>query len=1083
VTGARGEGRPFEELSLEEPSRFEEALLETWDREDLFARTLEARQGAPPFVFYEGPPTANGRPGIHHVLARTLKDVVCRYRTLRGFRTVRKAGWDAHGLPVEIEVEKALGFSGKAEIERHGIAEFNRLCRESVFRYKDEWEKLSRRIGFWLDYADAYVTCSNEYVESVWYLLERFHRNGLLYRSRKVIPFCARCGTGLSSHEVGQGYRDVVDPSVVVLFPVAGRRGRYLAAWTTTPWTLPSNTALAVRPDLRYALVRRAGKEILLALDRIPAVFPAADAEVLEEFDGSALEGLAYEPIFSPAGVRRLPPGEWEPSEESAWKVRAADFVSSEEGTGIVHVAPSYGADDHALAGRAKLPVLAAVGEDGRFGEAPSLVAGLFFKEADAVLLRDLAKRGLLLRRETVTHAYPFCWRCETPLLYFGTPAWFLRTTAFKDLLVGYNERIRWVPPDVGEGRFGNWLEGNVDWALSRERYWGTPLPAWVCDLDEAHLEVFGSRASLAERAGGLAADLDLHRPAIDAVAFRCRACQGTMRRVPSLVDCWFDSGAMPTAQYHWPFENVERVRGQYPADFIAEGLDQTRGWFYTLHAIATFLTGVDRARAEGDPRLALPEGPAYRTCLVNGLVLDREGRKMSKRLGNTADPWAAIAENGADALRWHFLSSAAPWLPKRYDPEGSASVLHGFLSTLTHSFNFFALYARLGGFRPGVPGVPLAERPALDRWIASRVETTLAEVRDAMDAYDLTGAARTLERFVVEELSNWYIRRSRRRFWVGGEGERGAFETLFDALVATTRLLAPFVPFLSDALHRRLLGPDRSVHLSDLRDPDPERRDESLEASMDLALRLARIGRALREGARCRVRQPLSKLEVWTTAASAAALRDGGFDRLVAEELNVREVLLHEGRPEGIGLRVKPNYPALGKRYGRLVPAIERWIASLDAGDLWNLRAGKAEALRREFDGTPVEVRVEDLRFEFSAPPETGVEAEGELVVTLHTHVSEELRVEGIAREIVNRIQTQRRESGFAVVDRIRVEVRADAEGEAIVRRALADHEGLVRAETLAEGGIRWGDARGEGWREWELPGGGRLSLRLARL
>ncbi|HET6202364.1 MAG TPA: isoleucine--tRNA ligase [Planctomycetota bacterium] len=1073
--------REVGESELRDADAFERPILERWRASDLFGATLAARAGAPPFVFYEGPPTANGRPGIHHVLSRTLKDVVCRYRTMKGRRVLRKAGWDTHGLPVEIEVEKSLGLSGKGEIETFGIGEFNRLCRESVFRHKEEWERLSERIGYWLDYRDPYMTCSNAYVESVWYLLSRFHAAGLLYRGRKVIPFCPRCGTGLSSHEVGLGYKDATDPSVTVLFPIAGAQGRYLAAWTTTPWTLPSNVALAVHPRLRYARVRRGGKEFVAARGRLASLFPAGDFEVIEECDGAALAGTRYEPLFPIDRLPRLPTGTWTPSETNAHRVYAAEFVSAEEGTGIVHVAPAYGPDDHALAAREALPVVAAVGSDGRFAEGGPVPAGTFFKEADPLLLADLKGRGLLLRRDQVEHAYPFCWRCDTPLFYFATPAWFLRTTSYREALVEFNRRIRWVPPEVGTGRFGDWLEGNVDWAISRERYWGTPLPIWVCDRDEGHVEVFGSVGGLGKRAGSLPRDLDLHRPAVDGISFRCGTCAGSMRRVASVLDCWFDSGAMPFGQFHWPFENRDRVREQFPADYIAEGLDQTRGWFYTLHAIATFLTGVDRARGEEDPALALPEGSAYRTCLVNGLVLDREGKKMSKRLGNALDPWEAIRRDGADAVRWYLLSTSAPWLPKRFDPDGVSDVRHGFLRKVADSYNFFARYANVEGWSPGSKG---GAAELLDRWIASRSASTVLAVDGALEAYDLTGACRAIERFVVEELSNWYIRRSRERFWRGGEGARGAFATLHAALETTCRLLAPFAPFLADEVYRRVRGEAESAHLAPFPKADPAAREPGLEAAMDVVLRVCRMGHALRERARRRVRQPLRRLRVWVGAGDPSALRDEAFAALVREELNVKEILPTEGFPVEMALRAKPNYAVVGKKLGGRVKVLERKLAEADrdlVGVLWGLRSGTPARMSLSLDGVTADILPEDLRFTIEAPPGTSVEAEGDLVVALETEVTEDLLLEGLARELVSRIQSLRKDGGLDLSDRIRVDVRGDA-GD-LVRRALEAHGAVVRGETLAEGGIRFASGDGEGWSEFELPdGAGRVALRIER-
>jgi len=1022
--------------------RLEEEVLERWRAEDLFRRTLEATADAESFVFYEGPPTANGRPGIHHVISRTIKDLVCRYWTMRGRHVTRIAGWDTHGLPVEIEAEKKLGISGKKEIEKVGVARFNEVCRESVFTYKEEWERLSERIGYWLDYSRPYETLAPDYIETLWWILKRFDEKGLVYRGHKSVPYCPRCGTALSSHEVAQGYEDVSDPSLTFIAPWVREdgspdpEGRAFLVWTTTPWTVPSNAAIAVHPELAYVEVEQDGRRYVVAEDRVNALFGGAgDAEGAE--GAEAAEGGEAQPIVIRAryrgadlvGQRYARPFDLidapDPGEH-AWTVVAGDFVTAEDGTGLVHMAPAFGADDFAMGQQLGLPLMRPVGDDGRFDEALELVGGLFVKDADPVVVDDLRARGLLFDISSFVHSYPHCWRCDSPLIYMARDSWYVRTTAVRDEMIANNASVGWHPPEVGTGRMGEWLAGNVDWAISRDRYWGTPLPIWVCDAAAEHREVIGSYAELAERAGTLPEPLDPHKPFIDEVSWPCADCGGTMRRTPEVVDVWFDSGAMPYAQWHYPFENEDQWRRHFPADFICEGVDQTRGWFYSLLAISTMLG----------------EGPAYRHVVVNDLVLDADGQKMSKSRGNTVDPWAAIGETGADAIRWYFVTVSQPWVPKRYDQAALAESARRTFDTLANTYRFFRLYANLEGWTPTESDPAPADRSLLDRWALSRCATLADSVRADMEAYELTRAARAIGEFIVGDLSNWYVRRNRDRFWGSGltEDARAAFRTLHDVLVATTRMLAPFVPFTADWLHRALT--DESVHLAASPAGDLFERDAGLERGMESVRVLCRLGRAAREQAQIRVRQPLGTL--YAVVPGGQRL-DEALIEVVRDELNVKKVRFLDDAADLVSFRAQPNFPQLGPRFGRNTQQAAEAIRSLDQASLQRYRRG--EPVEIEVAGERVPLQPEFLQLQQEALGELAVEADEGYTVALDPTLDEALRLEGIARELVNRVQRLRRDSGLEVSDRIRLAI--EAEGE--VARAVQAHRDYIAGETLA--------------------------------
>jgi isoleucyl-tRNA synthetase len=1034
------------------PAQLEEEMLSRWSDEDILARTLEAREGRENWVFFEGPPTANGKPGIHHVFARTIKDLFCRYRVMKGFRVLRKAGWDTHGLPVEIEVEKALGISGKQQIEAIGVERFNELCRESVWKYRSDWERLSARIGYWLDYENPYVTYTNEYVESVWWALATLHGKDLLYRGHKILPYCPRCGTALSDHEVKQGYEDVPDPSVYVALDLEGERPRRALVWTTTPWTLVSNVALAVHPELEYVELVRRGREhegtILLADARAAAVLGEDWPDrwdVVGRMQGEALVGLRY---------RR--PLDWVTIENGSHEVIVPEsFVSAGDGTGVVHMAPAFGEDDYAAGRRHGLAFLQPVNLRGEFPAEMPVVGGKFVKQADALIIEELRRRGTLWKATTIEHSYPHCWRCGTPLLYYARESWFVRTTAYRDRMLARNARVDWNPPEMGERRFGDWLTNNIDWALSRDRYWGTPLPIWVCDQNREHTEIIGSYAQLSERLGAaLPADFDPHKPFIDRYEWGCHACKGTMRRVPEVIDTWFDSGSMSFAQWHFPFENKDVLPTQYPADFIAEGVDQTRGWFYSLLAIATGL-GSELPNNE-DPgsgrasRTRLDTAP-YGAVVVNDMVLDAEGLKMSKSRGNVVDPWDVIPRYGADAVRLFLVASSQVWLPRRFDEAGIRETAGRFLLTLKNVYSgIFAQYANFG-WSPSESDPSVAKRPLVDRWVLSRLTSVERRADALLGGYDATLAARAVMDFLVDDVSNWYVRLNRARFYdVDTPDSRAAFATLHAVLVVTCRLLAPFAPFVTDWMHRELTG--ATVHLAPYtRENSTEAGhvDQELERGMSQLRTLATLARAAREEADIKVRQPLSRLVCVVPSGASPALRD--MVALLAAELNVKRVEFADTGDALVRLEAKANFRSLGKRFGKSTPLAAQAIAALSNEALMAFERGEPIAI--SVNGESHELAADDLTVIRRASGNLVVKEEAGFFAAIDPTVTPELRREGLARELVSRIQRMRKEAGFAVSDRIVVNVAGDAETEGTVD-AFRDYiSGEVLARELIVG------------------------------
>jgi isoleucyl-tRNA synthetase len=980
----------------------EEQVIDRWRERDVFHESVRRRADAPMWVFYEGPPTANGRPGSHHVLSRVFKDVFPRYRTMRGYRVDRKAGWDCHGLPVELQIERELGLNNKHEIEAYGIAKFNAKCRASVLEFIDEWNALTERIGFWIDTGDAYYTLTNEYIESVWWSLKQVFDKGLLYEGYKVVPYCARCGTALSSHELALGYKDVIDPSVYVRFPVKGEPGVSFLAWTTTPWTLLSNAALAVDPDITYVRAELGGETFILA-ERLVERVLGDGAAIVARMPGRELAGVAYDPPFhyiTDYGPR-------------GHTVLEADFVTTEDGTGIVHTAIAFGEDDFRLGEQYGIKVINPVKPDGTFDERIEEFAGRFVKDADPDIIKALEREGRLFKAGTYEHAYPHCWRCDTPLLYYAKESWYVRTTEYRDRLLANNEAIDWHPEHIKHGRMGDWLRGNVDWALSRERYWGTPLPVWRCEA--GHLTAIGSRDDIRSH-GGEPPD-DLHKPFIDEVVIDCPHCDSKARRVPEVIDVWWDSGCMPFAQWHAPFENEDQFERHFPADYICEALDQTRGWFYSLLAVSTLLFG---------------QG-SYRTCLCLGLILDAEGQKMSKSRGNIVDPWSVLDRHGADAFRWYYFTSKQPWDGYRFSVETVGESVRQFMLTLWNTYAFYVRYANL----PHAEGE--SELTDLDHWIRSRLAATVEYVTERMEAYDTTFAGRAIAEF-VDDLSNWYVRSTRRRFWRADDP--AAFQTLHESLVTVAKLLAPLVPFVADEIYDNLDGSEPSVHLCEW--PEAGERDTELEWQMETTRDAVELGRKARAEGKVNLRQPLREAVIVAGDRERAAIER--FADLVRDELNVKELRFVTQADELGRWELKPNYRALGPRFGKRMPRVAEAVAALDPNAAAErLRAG--ETVGVVVDGEEFPLSADDVQMVLQPLEGYQVERAGTHAVALNLELDDELIREGLAREVVRAIQNARKQAGLNVEDRIALTLGGDEE----LLAAAREHEDYVAGEVLA--------------------------------
>ena len=1016
----------------------EKETLKFWKDNQIFEKSVQLRQGAPAYTFFDGPPTANGKPHIGHVLTRAMKDIIPRYKTMRGYDVLRKAGWDTHGLPVELEVEKELGLDGKEQIEQYGVIPFIQKCKESVWKYKGEWEVMSDRMGFWADMDNPYITYDNDYIESEWWALKAIYEKGLLYKGHKIVPYCPRCGTALSSHEVAQGYKEVKETSATVRFRVPDEENTYFLAWTTTPWTLPSNVSLCVNPDVTYAYVRVDGKEtLIMAKDLIEAVLEGHDTEIIKEVVGRELEYKHYEPLFE--CTRKAAGG------KDAFYVMVDDYVTTTDGTGIVHNAPAFGEDDYRVCKKYDLPFVQMVDSKGEMcGGTPW--DGVFVKKADPMVLKDLDERGLLFAAPRFEHSYPFCWRCDTPLIYYARSSWFIAMTKVKDRLIDYNRRINWIPETIKEGRMGNFLENVIDWGISRERYWGTPLPVWVCDKC-GKIHVVGSRKELSELTG-CDENVELHKPYVDPLTWKCE-CGGTMRREPVVIDCWFDSGSMPFAQWHYPFENKDKFERRYPANFISEAIDQTRGWFYTLSAIAACLF----------------DSPAFLNCIVLGHVQDKEGRKMSKHIGNVVDPWVLLDNQGADAVRWYFYTSSMPWLPNRFSAEAVSESQRKYMGTFWNTYAFYILYADIDNFDPTRHKLVRENLTPMDRWILSRLNTLIGHVEAYLDDLKMTEAGREMQDF-MDDLSNWYVRRCRERYW-GKDmtaDKEAAYMTLYTVLKTMALISAPFTPFMSETMYQNMVrtvdkSAPESIHLCDWPKKDESFIDPELEANMAAVLDIVVLGRSARNAANIKNRQPVASMYV-----QGKALPDM-YVSIIADELNVKEVKFVDDASSFISYRVKPQLKTLGPRYGKLLPKINQYLAGEGVGNAVVAAHNRGESYKFDIDGTEISLAAEDVLVSTEENAGFVTVTEHDLSVVLDTNLTPELIEEGFVREIVSKVQTMRKEAGFEVTDHIVL----SHHGNSLIEGIFARHGAEIAADTLADS-IKLGSA---GYvKDWEING-----------
>ena len=1022
----------------------EKRILKFWQENKIFEKSVSARDKSKSFTFYEGPPTANGKPGIHHVMSRTLKDLICRYKTLKGYRVERKAGWDTHGLPVEIEVEKKLGIKHKSEVIDYGVEKYNQACRESVFTYLDLWEKMTTRMGYWVDLSDPYITLHNNYIESVWWALKTLFEKGLIYKDYKIVPQDPKSETVLSSHELALGYRETKDPSVYVYFKVKNSDS-YFLVWTTTPWTLISNVGLAVGPEIAYVKIKFNDKKLILAKERLSLI--EGEYEILEEFNGEKLEGLEYEQLFNYLSV-----------DKKAFFVVCGNFVSTEDGSGIVHIAPAFGQDDYDISKKYNLPMLQPVTRGGIFTDEVTDFKGQFVKDADQGIIQKLKSEGKLFKKGTIVHSYPFSWRHEdVPVIYYARESWFIRTTSVADRMVELNKSINWQPREVGEGRFGNWLEENKDWALSRDRFWATPLPIWVNDdgdmfavgsieeLKDGFIEENGERKSVADLE-----ELDLHKPFVDKIYFEKDS--KIYKRTPELIDVWFDSGSMPFAQYHYPFENKEKFeKNFFPADFICEGIDQTRGWFYTLHAIATMLF----------------DNVAYKNVIVNELILDKQGLKMSKSKGNTVDPFVLFDKYGADATRWYLVTNSPPWRPTLFDEEGLVEVQRKFFGTLLNTYSFLALYANIDKFNFSEDLVPYEKRPEIDRWIISKLNSLVAEYSENMDNYDVTKAARAVSDFTIDHLSNWYVRRCRRRFWKSemNENKLSAYQTLYECLINISKLVAPFSPFIAEELYQNLnstTGKERfeSVHLSDF--PFSGYIEKALEDKMEVAQQVVYLTRAMRAKSNLKVRQPLLKIMVVIDKSKQEALRK--MQDVILDEVNVKELVVLTDDSEIVNKSAKANFKSVGPKFGKKVNAVANAIKKLDPKEIAELERGND--IKIIVGDEQIAIGKGDVEIISSEISGWVVENDGGVTVALDTELNNNLIAEGLAREFINRIQNMRKDAGFEVTDKIKIKFN----GSDQIISAVNSFKEYISNETLAENIISVKSFNGSIKQDWDI-------------
>lgn len=1025
--------------------QIEQDILKFWQENKIFEKSISSRDENKAWTFYEGPPTANGKPGIHHVMARTLKDLVCRYKTLQGYRVYRKAGWDTHGLPVEIEVEKSLGIKHKSEVVEYGIEKYNQKCRESVFTYLDLWEKMTTRMGYWIDLKSAYITLDNNYIESVWWALKTLFDKGLIYKDYKIVPQDPKSETVLSSHELALGYRETKDPSVYVLFKLINA-DEYFLVWTTTPWTLISNVALAVGSDVDYVKIKTDQNVVMiLAKERLSVI--DEEYEIIREIKGKDLAGIEYEQLMDYCDV-----------DKKAFYVVEGEFVSTEDGSGIVHIAPAFGADDYEVSKKYGLPMLQPVTRAGLFTDEVTDFAGQFVKDADAGIITKLKREGKLYKKETIIHTYPFSWRHQdVPVIYYARESWFIRTTSVADRMVELNKQINWQPPEVGSGRFGNWLEENKDWALSRDRFWATPLPIWISDdgdafavgsveeLKKGFIEENGKRISLKTFD-----DIDLHKPFVDKILFEKDG--KIYKRTPEVIDVWFDSGAMPFAQYHYPFENKKEFETKlFPSQFICEGIDQTRGWFYTLHAIATMLF----------------DNVAFKNVIVNELILDKTGRKMSKSIGNTVDPFVLFEKYGADATRWYLVTNSPPWRPTLFDEDGLVEVQRKFFGTLVNTYSFFALYANIDGFNFKDALIPYDERPEIDRWIISKLNALVEEYEQLMDEYDVTKAARAVSNYTIDQLSNWYVRRSRRRFWKSemNKEKLSAYQTLYECLATVSKLTAPFAPFISEAIYLDLnnetkLEKYESVHLAEF--PKSTFRDKLLEEKMEVAQSVVYLTRAIRAKNNLKVRQPLKKIMVALDKSKHEALSK--MKDVILEEVNIKELIILTDDSEIVSKSAKANFKSIGPKFGKKVKSIAEAIKNFNKDDIAKIEKGESVILN--VDGEEINISKDDVEIISSEITGWVVEAEGGITVAIDSELDENLIQEGLAREFVNRIQNMRKDAGFDVTDKIIIKFSGDKE----IVKAINNFNQYISTETLAENLSENKDHNGGFTQSWKI-------------
>lgn len=1005
----------FENLSDKPISEVQNAQADRWEQEDLLSRCVSEREGRPSFVFYEGPPTANGKPGIHHVIARTLKDSVCRYKTMQGYKVKRKAGWDTHGLPVEIEVEKKLNMSGKQDIEKYGIKEFNEKCRESVFEYEGMWRNMTKRMGYMVDLDNPYITLDNNFIETGWWILKKFFDEGLLYEGHKILPYCPRCGTGLASHEVAQGYKEIKSNTLTAKFKKKGADNEYFLAWTTTPWTLAANAALTVGPEIDYIKAEKDGEIFYLAKDLADKHLGEGQYTVLQEMKGAELEYQEYEQLMP-----------FLSTDKKAFFVTLGDYVTTVDGTGIVHTAPAFGEDDYQTGRRYDLPVLNPVGEDGKYTETPW--EGRFVMEdgLDIDIIKYLAAEKKLFSKEKIAHNYPHCWRCGTPLIYYAKPSWYIEMTKLRDQLVENNNTVNWQPPFVGEGRFGNWIADVKDWAVSRNRYWGTPIPVWRCEC--GHLECIGSREELVEKAQeDIDTSIELHRPYVDDVHLTCPHCGKPMTRIPEVMDCWFDSGSMPFAQQHYPFENKENFDECFPADFICEGIDQTRGWFYSLLAISTFIMG---------------KAP-YKNVLVNDLILDKEGKKMSKSKGNTVDPFALFDKYGADVARWYLLYTSPAWSPTKFDEEGVQEIQSKYFGTLRNVYNFFVLYSNTDDV--DIAGLQIApkDRPELDRWILSRFNALVRDVTVAMDNYEHMKAVKKITEFVAEDLSNWYIRRARRRFYAEEmtEDKKAVLLTTYEMLRGAALLSAPFAPFIADEMYTKLTG-EESVHLAFFPEAEEALIDTDLEEKMELVRTIVTLGRGEREKEKIKVRQPLSEILV----DSRYEEQIGDMVQLIMEELNVKAVVFEKNMDTYMNYSLKPDFRKAGPVLGGKVKEFGKALAAADAKEVI-ARLGADDKIVLSLGGEDTEIPEDLIEVRVTAKEGFAVGTDRGVFVILGTQLTPELISEGLARELISKVQQMRKQKNLEMMDNIYIHINCDEESKA----AFEEHRDYIMKETLA--------------------------------